>query len=55
VIGIIGAGLGAIGALFSIGGNNPWWSLALFFLCVYIIHGIAMYGDDDVRTAPDAR
>src|SRR3954462_15630678 len=30
VIGIIGASLGAIGALFSIGGNNPWWSLALF-------------------------
>ena len=27
VIGIIGASLGAIGALFSIGGANPWWSL----------------------------
>ena len=27
VIGIIGGSLGAIGALFSIGGNNPWWSL----------------------------
>jgi tellurite resistance protein TehA-like permease len=27
VIGIIGGSLGAIGALFSIGGANPWWSL----------------------------
>ena len=28
VIGIIAGSLGALGALFSIGGNNPWWSLA---------------------------
>ena len=31
VIGIIGGSLGAIGALFSIGGAYPWWSLAMFF------------------------
>ena len=49
VIGIVGASLGAIGALLSVGGNNPWWSLAVFFLCVYIVHGIFIYGDDDVR------
>ena len=47
VIGIVGAGLGAIAALFSVGGDNPWWSLALFFLCSYIVHGIFIYGDDD--------
>ena len=47
VIGIIGASLGAIGALLSIGGAYPWWSLAIFFLCVYIVHGIFIYGDDD--------
>ena len=47
VIGIIGASLGAIGALLSIGGSYPWWSLAIFFLCVYIIHGIFIYGEDD--------
>ena len=51
VIGIIGASLGAIGALFSIGGNNPWWSLAIFFLCVYIIHGIFVFGDDEREVA----
>jgi hypothetical protein len=52
VIGIIGASLGAIGALLSIGGNYPWWSLAIFALCVYVIHGILVFGDDEetVRT-----
>jgi hypothetical protein len=50
VIGLIGASLGAIGALLSIGGNDPWWSRAIFFLCIYIIHGIFIYGDEE--TAP---
>ncbi len=45
-VGIAGAFLGAVGALLSIGGNYPWWSLCLFFLCVYILHGIWIYGDD---------
>ena len=47
VIGLIGASLGAIGALFSIGGNNPWWSLAVFALCIYIIQGLVVLGDDE--------
>jgi hypothetical protein len=47
VIGMVGASLGAIGALFSIGGNNPWWSLAVFALCIWIIQGIAVLGEDD--------
>jgi hypothetical protein len=47
VIGIVGASLGAITALFSIGGNNPWWSLAVFALCIWIIQGIAVLGDDE--------
>jgi hypothetical protein len=47
VIGIIGASLGAIGALLSIGGSNPWWSLAIFALCVYIISGISQLGEDE--------
>jgi len=52
VIGVIGATLGAIGALLSIGESNPWWSLAVFFLCVYILRGIFIYGEDEtpVRT-----
>ena len=47
VLGIIGGSVGAIGALFSIGGANPWWSLAMFALCIYVVHGIVVYGEDD--------
>jgi hypothetical protein len=46
VIGIVAGTLGAIGALFSIGGANPWWSLAIFALCIYIVHGLFMVGED---------
>ena len=49
VIGIIGGSLGAIGALLSVGGSYPWWSLAIFALCVYVVHGIIVYGEE---TAP---
>jgi hypothetical protein len=47
VIGIIGGSLGAIAALLSIGGNYPWWSLGIFFLCVWIVHGILVYGEEE--------
>src|SRR3954468_9823608 len=50
IIGIAGASLGAIGALLSVGGNDPWWSLGIFVLCIYVIHGILMFGADE--TAP---
>ena len=46
IIGIVGAGLGALGALFSIGGANPWWSLAVFALCVYVLYGLIVFGQD---------
>jgi hypothetical protein len=47
VIGIIGGSLGAIGALLSIGGRYPWWSLAIFALCVYVVYGIIVYGQEE--------
>ena len=47
VIGIIGGSLGAIGALLSIGGSYPWWSLGIFFLCLWVVHGILVYGADE--------
>jgi hypothetical protein len=50
VIGIIGGSLGAIGALLSIGGNYPWWSLGVFVLCIYIVHGIIVFGEDERET-----
>ena len=46
VVAIVGAGLGAITAVLSIGGSNPWWSLAVFALCLYIIHGLFIFGED---------
>jgi hypothetical protein len=47
VIGVIAGSLGAIGALLSIGGTHPWWSLGIFFLCVYVVHGIIVFGEDE--------
>lgn len=47
VIGITAAGLGAVGALLSIGGAFPWWSLAIFALCIYVMHGILAFGEDE--------
>src|SRR6185295_13255252 len=47
VIGIIAGSLGALGALFSIGGNNPWWALAVFVLCVYVVYGLVVFGEDE--------
>jgi hypothetical protein len=47
VIGVIGGSVGAITALLSIGGNYPWWSLGIFLLCIYIVRGIFIYGEDE--------
>jgi hypothetical protein len=47
VIGIAAATLGAIGALLSIGGKYPWWSLGIFFLSLWILHGILIYGEEE--------
>jgi hypothetical protein len=51
VIGIVGASLGAIAALLSVGGSNPWWSLAIFALCVYVLQGILVLGSDERAAA----
>jgi hypothetical protein len=47
VIGIFAASLGAIAALLSIGSSHPWWSLGVFFLCIYVVHGIIVFGEDE--------
>ena len=46
-LGILGGSLGAISALISVGGAYPWWSLGIFFLCVYVVHGIIVFGEDE--------
>jgi hypothetical protein len=50
VLGIVGGTLGALGALLSIGAGNPWWSLAVFVLCLYVVHGIVVFGEDERTT-----
>jgi hypothetical protein len=50
MIGVIAGSLGALGALLSIGGDRPWWSLAVFALCIYVVHGIIVYGEDERGT-----
>ena len=50
VIGITAGILGALAAVLAIGGAHPWWSLGVFFLCIYVVHGIIVYGEDE-RTA----
>ena len=55
VIGITAGSLGAIGALLSIGGAYPWWSLASFFLCVWVVYGIVVLGEDERALATSAR
>jgi hypothetical protein len=51
VLGVIAGTVGALGALFSIGGANPWWSLVMFALCVYVVHGIIVFGEDERAAA----
>jgi hypothetical protein len=47
VIGITAAGLGAFAALLAIGGANPFWSLGVFAICLWVLHGLVMYGEDE--------
>ncbi len=47
VLGIIGASIGALNSLAAIGGRNPWWSLGAFALCIYILHGLIIFGRDE--------
>jgi hypothetical protein len=54
VIGIFAASIGALESLLSIGGNHPWWSIAIFAMCVWILHGLFMFSDEvDTAEAMD--
>jgi hypothetical protein len=57
IIGVIAGSLGAIGALFSMGDHHPFWSLAIFALCVWIVYGLIEFGTEepsDYETPPRA-
>jgi hypothetical protein len=47
VVGIFAASVGAVGALMSVGGAFPFWSLGVFALCVIVIHGLVVYGEPE--------
>jgi hypothetical protein len=51
LIGIIAATIGAFESLLSIGGTHPWWSLAIFALCIYILHGLIVLGEEEPARA----
>jgi hypothetical protein len=47
LIAIVGASLGALGALLSVGGAYPFWSLGVFAICLWVLHGIVIFGEDE--------
>jgi hypothetical protein len=51
VIGIIAATLGAVESLLSIGGAHPLWALGVFFICLWVLHGLIVFGTEDTAAA----
>jgi len=49
VIGLAGAALGAIESLLAIGGAHPFWALGIFAICLWVLHGIVVFADDETR------
>jgi hypothetical protein len=47
-VGIFIASITAIGALLSVGGAFPFWSLGVFAICIVVIHGLSVYNPDAV-------
>jgi hypothetical protein len=47
VIGIIGASLGALDAVLAVSGANTFWSLGVFAICLWILHGLVVLGDPE--------
>ena len=47
VIGIVAATLGAIESLANVGGPHPWWSLGVFAVCLWVIHGLFVLGEPE--------
>jgi hypothetical protein len=48
IVGISVATISAIGALLSVGGAYPFWSLGVFAISVVVIHGLAVYDPEPV-------
>lgn len=46
-IGIVAATIGALESLLSVGGTHPWWSLAIFAVCLWCLWGLVAFGTDE--------
>jgi hypothetical protein len=53
IIGIFAASIGALESLLSIGGTHPWWSIAIFAMCVWILNGLFTYSGEVESVASD--
>jgi hypothetical protein len=51
VIGIAAASLGAVESLLSIGGTHPLWALGVFAICLWVLHGLVIYGTEQTAGA----
>ncbi len=51
VIGIVAASIGALESLLSVGGAHPLWSLGIFAICLWILHGLVIYGTEETAAA----
>jgi hypothetical protein len=47
ILGIFAASIGAFEALANVGGPHPWWSLGVFAVCLWVIHGLAVLGSPE--------
>ena len=47
IFAIVAGSIGAIGALLSVGAGYPWGNLGVFALCIYVVHGVIVYGEDE--------
>jgi hypothetical protein len=54
LVGIVIACVTAVGALLSVGGAYPFWSLGVFAICIVVIHGLAVY-DPEATVANTAQ
>jgi hypothetical protein len=50
-VGIVAATLGAIESLLDVGGAYPFWSLGVFAMCLYVLHGLFVYGTPESEAA----
>ena len=47
IIGIFAASIGALEALLSIGGSHPFWSVGIFAICLWVLHGLVILWRDE--------